>query len=172
MKVTDLKSNEFNTYYANYISKVPVTWELKMGFELGNRDMVSFFESIPVSKLEYKYAEDKWTVKELFQHIIDTERIMMHRCFRIARRDKIDLPSFEQNEYIVPSQANKKSLEALVQEYKVVRENSKVLLNSLSSEDLNFVGRASGGDMSARATAFIVLGHEIWHTNIIKDKYL
>ena len=172
MKVIDLKSNEFNPYYGSYISKVPHAWELKSGFEIGEQAIINFFKSIPTEKLEYRYAEGKWTIKELFQHIIDTERVMMHRCFRIGRRDKTPLPGFEQNDYVLPSNANEKSLNALIEEYQVVRKNSIGLLNSLSSEDLNFIGTASGGNMSARATAFITLGHEIWHTDIIKMRYL
>ncbi|WP_147677311.1 DinB family protein [Algibacter pacificus] len=172
MKVIDLKPDEFHPYYASYIGKVPQTWELKSGFETGAQAMVEFFKSIPSEKLEYRYAEDKWTIKELLQHIIDTERVMMHRCFRIARRDITPLPGFEQNDYIMPSKANSKSIDTLIEEYQIVRKNSMVLLSSLSSEDLKCIGTASGGNMSARATAFITLGHEIWHADIIKLKYL
>jgi len=172
MKVTDLKSNEFNPYYGSYISKVPTDWELKSGFEIGGQAIIKFFKAIPSEKLEYRYAKDKWTIKELFQHIIDTERVMMHRCFRIGRRDKTPLPGFEQDDFVAPSRANEKSINTLIEEYQIVRKNSMALLNSLSSEDLNFIGTASGGNMSARATACITLGHEIWHTDIIKMKYL
>ena len=172
MKTTDLKSNEFNPFYGLYINKVPKTQELKSGFEIGETNMINFFKSIPEDKLEYRYAEGKWTIKEVFQHIIDNERIMMYRCFRIGRRDKTALAGYEQDDYIAPSKANAKSLDMLIEEYQVVRKNSIILLNSLSSEDLKFIGISSGNNMSARATAFITLGHEIWHADIIKLKYL
>jgi len=172
MKSTDLQPNEFNPFYGGYIDKVSKTQELKSGFELAKTNIINFFKSIPEDKLEYRYAAGKWTIKEVFQHIIDNERIMMYRCFRIARRDKTALAGYEQDDYILPSKANEKSLETLIEEYKIVREHSINLLHSLSAEDLEFIGVSSGNNMSARATAFITLGHEIWHVDIIKLKYL
>ena len=172
MTSIDLKPNEFNPFYGSYINKVSKIQELKSGFEIAKTSIIDFFKSIPEDKLEYRYAEGKWTIKEVFQHIIDNERVMMYRCFRIARRDKTDLAGYEQDDYIVPSKANQKSLNELIKEYRIVRENSIVLLNSLSSEDLEFIGSSGGNNMSARATAFITLGHEIWHVDIIKLKYL
>ncbi|WP_158844619.1 DinB family protein [Algibacter sp. L1A34] len=172
MKATDLNNKEFNSFYGGYINQIPEAWDLKTGFEIGKGSIVNFFKAIPKDKLEYRYAEGKWTVKEVFLHIIDTERVMMHRCFRIGRHDKTALAGFEQDDYIAPSKANEKSLEALIEEYLAVRQNSIILLNSLSSEDLKFIGHASGNKLSSRAAAFIVLGHEIWHTEIIKSRYL
>jgi hypothetical protein len=172
MKSTDVQPNEFNPFYGKYIQKVPKTQELKSGFELAKTSIIDFFKSIPEDKLEYRYADGKWTIKEVFQHIIDNERIMMYRCFRIARRDKTALAGYEQDDYIMPSKANQKSIDALIEEYRLVRENSINLLYSLSAQDLEFIGISSGSDMSARATAFITLGHEIWHVDIIKSRYL
>lgn len=172
MKSTDLQSREFNPFYGGYIEKVSKTQELKSGFELAKIRVIDFFESIPEDKLEYRYAEGKWTIKEIFQHIIDNERIMMYRCFRIARHDKTGLAGYEQDDYIVPSKANEKSLDTLIKEYELVRSTSINLLHSLSSNDLKFIGTSSGSNMSARASAFITLGHEIWHMDIIKSRYL
>ena len=142
------------------------------GFYLGLKNVTDFFKSISNDKLTYKYAEDKWTIKEIFQHIIDTENIFMYRCLRIARHDQTPLAGFDQNDYILPSLANKKSIELLLEEYQAVRQNFIVLLKSLSETDLNFVGNANGSNLSARSAAFIILGHELWHTKIIKERYL
>lgn len=172
MKVSDLKASEYDAYYKNYINKVSNETTLTEGFKHGETQVVSFFKSIPVDKLEYKYAADKWTIKEVFQHIIDTERIFMYRCFRIARRDEKALMGFEQDDYIAPSRANDKSLDDLLEEYQAVRLNFKVLFKSLKNEDLNFMGTASGSPLSARAAAFIILGHEIHHLDVIKELYL
>jgi hypothetical protein len=90
----------------------------------------------------------------------------------MARHDKTPLPGFEQDDYIVPSQAKNKSIESLVEEFKAVRQSFIALLNSLSNEDLQSLGTANGNVMSARAAAFIVLGHNQWHMNIIKERYL
>lgn len=172
MTTKDLKSTEFNPFYKGYIDKVSDEIHLIDGFKEGLNEILHFFQSIPSDKLDYKYAEDKWTIKEVFQHIIDTERIFMYRCLRIARHDKTPLAGFNQNDYIEPSHANTKSIEILLQEYALVRKNSILLLHSLSDTDLKFIGAASGNVMSARSAAFSTIGHEIWHVDIIKERYL
>ena len=151
---------------------IPKSVDLVEGFEVGFKNIEAFFKSIPKEKLEYKYAVDKWTIKEIFQHIIDTERIFMYRCLRVARQDKTALAGFEQNDYILPSKANNKSIEALLEEYRTTRQFSIVLIKSFSDEDLKCIGQASGNVMSTRSTAFSTIGHEIWHMNIIKERYL
>ncbi len=172
MKVSDLSASEYNPYYKNYINKVSNQTTLIEGFKSGQNHVVSFFKSIPDNKLEYRYAPNKWSTKEVFQHIIDTERVFMYRCFRIARHDKTGLVGYEQDDYIKPSNADKKSINDLIDEYQAVRQNFIVLLKSLNDEDLRFIGNANGSPTSSRATAFIILGHEIHHIDVIKNKYL
>lgn len=172
MTTKDLNPSEYNQFYSTYIDMIPKELELVDGFYLGLKQVTDFFKSISNDKLTYKYAEDKWTIKEIFQHIIDTENIFMYRCLRIARHDQTPLAGFDQNDYILPSLANKKSIELLLEEYQAVRQNFIVLLKSLSETDLNFVGNANGSNLSARSAAFIILGHELWHIKIIKERYL
>lgn len=172
MTIQDLQPTEFAPYYSGYVSKIPKDTTLIDCFEMGLKNVVNFFESMPFEKQHYKYASDKWTVKEVFQHIIDTERIFMYRCFRIARHDQTPLSGFEQNDYIQPSKADSKSMETLIAEYQSVRKCFIMLLNSLNEENLKYKGTASGNTMTARAAAFIVVGHEIWHMDIIKERYL
>ncbi len=172
MTTQDLIAEEFNPFYSTYINLVPKSVNLIEGFEIGFKNVEAFFNSIPKDKLNYKYAEDKWTIKEVFQHIIDTERIFMYRCLRVARHDKTALAGFEQDDYIVPSKANSKSIESLQKEYRTTRQHSIVLLKSLSDADLKCIGHASGNVMSARSAAFSTIGHEIHHMNIIKERYL
>ena len=172
MTTKDLNPSEYNQFYSTYIDMIPKELELVDGFYLGLKQVTDFFKSISNDKLTYKYAEDKWTIKEIFQHIIDTENIFMYRCLRIARHDQTPLAGFDQNDYILPSLANKKSIELLLEEYQAVRQNFIVLLKSLSETDLKFVGNANGSNLSARAAAFIILGHELWHIKIIKERYL
>lgn len=172
MTTKDLNASEYNLFYSTYIDLIPKELELIKGFNLGLQHVTDFFKSISNDKLTFKYAEDKWTVKEVFQHIIDTERIFMYRCLRIARHDQTPLAGFDQNDYILPSLANNKSIELLLVEYQASRQNFIVLLKSLSETDLKFVGNANGSSLSARAAAFIILGHELWHIKIIKERYL
>ena len=172
MTTQDLITEEYNPFYSTYINMVPKELDLIDGFEVGFKNVQDFFKSIPKNKLEYKYADGKWTIKEVFQHIIDTERIFMYRCLRVARQDKTPLAGFEQNDYIVPSKANSKTIESLLEEYLITRQYSIILLKSFSDEDLKCIGTASGNVMSARSAAFSTIGHELWHLNIIKERYL
>jgi uncharacterized damage-inducible protein DinB len=168
----DLKKEEFNPYYGNYINKLDINLDLRTGFTIGKEKVCNFFKAIPNEKLDFKYTSDKWTIKEVFQHIIDTERIFIYRLFRIARGDKTSLTGFDQNIYVKPSRANEKTIDDLLNEFTATRDYSISLINSLSNEDLKTVGFSNEDKMSARAAAFTIIGHEIWHIEVIKDKYL
>ena len=172
MTTQDLSASEYNPYYSTYINRVPKELDLIDGFEVGFNEVQDFFKSIPKEKHEYKYADGKWTIKEVFQHIIDTERIFMYRCLRVARHDKTPLAGFEQDDYITPSKANTKTMDSLLEEYRITRKYSIILLKSFTHEDLKCLGNASGNVMSARSAAFSTIGHEMHHMNIIKERYL
>ncbi len=172
MTKTDLASSEFDPYYFRYIDKLSDKMSLRDGFTIGKKEVVNFFKSIPVNKLNFRYQPHKWSVKEVLQHLIDTERIFIYRCFRIARRDDTALAGFNQDAYVIPSKANDKSIALLLNEFVVNRDHSISLLESLKDEDLAFVGNSNGGNMSARAAAFTIIGHDIWHMEVVKNKYL
>ncbi len=172
MTTLNLKETEFDSYYRRYIDKLSKNIDLRNGFVIGQKNVIQFFEAIPKEKLDYRYALEKWSIKEILQHLIDTERIFMYRCFRIARNDKTSLAGFDQNIYIVPSNADSKSIESLIEEFVSVRQSSISLLNSLSDENLKSIGFSNEAAMSARAAAFTIIGHDIWHMDVIKEKYL
>jgi uncharacterized damage-inducible protein DinB len=172
MLKSQLQPTAYNSYYARYLDLLHPKINIREAFKSSGNEVLSFFNSIPKDKEEYKYEKGKWSIKEVFQHIIDTERIFAHRCFRIARKDKSYLTGFDQNIYIEQSKANDKKMKDLLEEYQITRMFTNSIVNSLSDEDLQILGNASGGVMSAAAAAFIILGHEQWHINIIKDRYL
>lgn len=172
MKKQALNANEFDSYYQRYIDKLDDKTELIQGFIDGKTQMISFSKSIPKIKLNFRYQPEKWSIKEILHHLIDTERIFIYRCFRIARKDTTALAGYDQDIYIKPSNADKKSLDDLLNEFIFNRNNSIALLQSLTTDDLCFIGNVNDGKMSARAAAFIIIGHDIWHTEVIKEKYL
>ena len=172
MTRNELSVNEHDPYYGQYIAKLQPEISLIEGFEQGMETTLQFFNTVPEEKLQYRYESNKWTIKEVLQHLIDTERIFMYRCFRIARRDNTSLAGFDQNQYIEPSKANHKSRKELLEEYTIERKHSIMLLKSFSDDDLKHIGVANQGSMSARAAAFTVIGHELWHIGIIKERYL
>lgn len=172
MTKSEIQQEEYNEYYTGYLNLIDDNTELIDGYYQDKKMMEDLINSIPEDKLNYRYQPEKWSVSEVFQHLIDTERIFMYRCFRIARNDKTELAGFDQDEYIIPSEANSKSKEQLLEEFTSNRNYSISLLKSLSEKNLGFVGNANGGAVSARAAAFIVLGHDMHHSNIIKERYL
>lgn len=172
MTKANLNPNEYNEYYSSYIGLLDNNTEIIDGYYQDKKMMEEFINSIPEGKLPYRYQPEKWSVSEVIQHLIDTERIFMYRCFRIARNDKTELAGFDQDNFIIPSEANSKSKEQILEEFSASRNYSISLLKSLSEKNLALIGNANGGNVSARAGAYIVLGHNIWHTNIIKERYL
>lgn len=168
----DLQPKEYNEYFARYIDKVSNETALISGFKEDKKMIINFFSSIPKEKLTFRYQPKKWTIKELLQHIIDTERIFMYRLLRIARKDTTALAGYDQDIYIEPSGANNKSIEELIHEFTLTRIHSINLISSISDENLMQLGTATNSTISARACAFILLGHSIWHIEVIKQKYL
>lgn len=167
-----VSNKEYSEYFGRYIGLVDENTELIKGFEQSLIDVTHFFDELSEDQMSSKYGEDKWTIKELFQHIIDTERVFMYRFLRIGRGDKTPLEGFDQDVFVGPSNANNKSKEHLIQEYKTTRLAFLSIINTMRVEDFNQIGTASNGPLSARAIVFIMIGHEIWHINIVKERYL
>lgn len=171
MKVADLNSNEYHIYYKNYI-------DLASGDVLMdglNNSMItteSFLKSIPENSLEYSYAQGKWTIKEIIQHIIDAESVFIYRALRFARGDKTELPGFDENFYAETSLANNRSKEQLINNYLASRKATIAMFDGFDYNMLLKIGTASNSKMSVRALGFAIIGHEIHHCNVIKERYL
>ncbi|WP_108869064.1 DinB family protein [Aquimarina aquimarini] len=166
----DLEQKEFSSYYGTYINKV-VHKDIVKGLEVGKTDFIDFVQSIPEEKLTYAYAKDKWTLAEVFVHIIDTERIFAYRALRFARNDKTPITGFEQNDYVPYSNANTYSKEDIIFDFEAVRNSSISLFNRFTGDMLGRIGEASGDPMSARAAGYIMSGHQIHHFQVIKERY-
>lgn len=120
----------------------------------------------------YRYAEGKWSIKELLNHIIDTERIMTYRALCFARGDKNKLPGFEENEYAPNSRADRRTLADLSAELKIVRESSIALFKSFDEEMWQGSGIASNSLISVLALGYVVAGHEVHHRKVLIERYL
>ncbi|AOW21561.1 DinB family protein [Urechidicola croceus] len=171
MTVKDLSKKEYLNFQLTYLKKAGNN-ELMESLIANKEKIKSFFESIPEDKFLYKYAKDKWTIKELLQHIIDTERIFSYRALRIARNDKTELPGFDQDEFNPFSGANNKSKYDLIADYSISRDNTISLFKSFSKEMLLRIGHVSTYNISPRAIGFVTVGHENHHVEIIKERYL
>lgn len=166
-----LDSSEYHPYYELYLSKCPFN-DILSRLQQSKDQFETFLESIPTEKQLYKYASDKWTIKEVLVHIIDTERIFAYRALRIARRDVTALPGFDQDEYVLNSDANSRNFEDLISEFVSVRLSTVSLFNSFSEEDLLQKGIASNSPISVRALGYILIGHQNHHQEIIEKRYL
>lgn len=171
MKASDLNPGEYSSYFGTYISQSGDK-ELVPSLEKGLAAMRLFYESIPEEKMEQAYAEGKWTIKELLLHIIDAERVFAYRALRFARGDKTDLPGFEQDDYVMTSEANSRSKESLIDEYKAVRSSTIALFKSFNDKMIREIGSANNIPTSAAAMGFVILGHENHHVKIIQERYL
>ncbi|MEM9663690.1 MAG: DinB family protein [Bacteroidota bacterium] len=172
MRLRDLQPAEYDPYYHRYLAKLPGETTLREGYRDGQLAVCRFFRALPPDVLDRRYEPAAWSVREVLQHLIDTERIFAYRTFRIARRDQTPLADFDQTGYMAPSGATGKSRTALLREFEAVRTQTIVLLDSLSDDDLRTVGISSGQPMSARAAAFVVIGHDRWHLDLINERYL
>ncbi|GGI57402.1 DinB family protein [Winogradskyella haliclonae] len=166
-----LPQEEFNPYYLPYINSATSS-DLVGGLKQNLKSVVAFYDSIPEEKLEYAYAEGKWTVKDILLHIIDTERIFAYRAMRVARQDKTALAGFEQDDYVNAANASNRTIESLLEEYKVVRNATISLFESFTDESLKAIGTASGSPISTRAIGYIITGHENHHNTVIRERYL
>jgi len=171
MHVKDLKTTDFSTYHKQYIDLAGDLQLLKLLDHNGTKT-IAFFENISEEKMETAYANGKWTIKELLQHIIDTERIFSYRALRFARNDQTLLPGYEQDDYVQPSQANKQSKTDLLADFKNVRMATITLFKSFSKETLLKKGTASSYKTTVAAIGFINVGHANHHINIVKERYL
>lgn len=171
MNASDININEYASYYANYIDKAGKL-NLKDSLIESCKALNELFNDISEEQMNYKYADDKWTIKELLMHIIDTERVFAYRAMRFARKDKTDLPGFEQDDYIIPSKANERSKDSLLNEYNAQRVSTLALFSNFDDEMLMSIGNASGNPMSVRAIGFLTSGHETHHCDILRERYL
>lgn len=166
-----LKPEEFNNYYTPYINLVE-NKDIIVSLETSFEETTSFYRSIPEDKWLFSYAEGKWTINEVVQHVLDTERVFAYRALCFSRKDMIELPGFDQDEYLINSNANSRSKESIIEEYLSVRNATITLFKSCSKEMLLQVGVASKSPLSVRAAGYIIVGHEKHHCNVIKENYL
>ena len=164
--------NEFAPFYANYITRSLLHTDIVEGLKKQHKEVVSFFKSIPENKLEFQYAIGKWTPKDILLHLIDAERIFAYRALRISRNDQTPLHGFEENEYVPNACANIRNMDSLVKEFETVRNATISLFSSFNEAQLIRIGVASGSTVSVRAIGSIILGHELHHIEVIKERYL
>jgi uncharacterized damage-inducible protein DinB len=163
---------EYAPYTIMYIGLLPDDGLVLKYLEENLKTTEDLILSLPEEKLTYRYAEGKWTIKEILVHITDDERIYAYRALRFARNDKTELPGFDQDDYAIHSGANERDVTEILKEFATVRNATISLFEGFDRKALVRAGVADGKIMSVRAAAYHIAGHEMRHINIIKERYL
>ncbi len=163
-------SGTYPVYFEKYINLVE-TDNVTEAINKYAQSLIEFFENIPEGMAGHRYAEGKWSVKEMLQHIIDTERIFGYRALSIARKDKTPLPGFDENTYANASKADKRNLTSLMEELKAVRTSTDLLLKSFTEEDLQQTGITNQHPNTVNAIGYIIFGHILHHKKVLEERY-
>ena len=168
-----IPKNEYAPYFEQYIQLVSKDEKsIIENLEVSQKEFERLLRNVREEKQSFMYTEGKWTLKELIQHIIDTERIFCYRALCFARNDKTALPGFDQDIFVDNSFANTRDYNELLDEMKTLRESTIQLFKSFSEDVLLRIGIGSGSNMSVRAIGYLFSGHQIHHLNIIEERYL
>jgi len=162
---------DYNEYYQQYIDQVKGDDIFRILIEQ-NMESQNILNSFPESKGNYKYAEGKWTVKEVIGHLMDVERIFAYRALCIGRGETKPLPGMDQDSYVANGNFNKRQIFDLVYEYRLLRESNILLFGSFDKSILQNRGNASGYEVTVLALMFMTAGHEKHHLKVLTDKYM
>jgi hypothetical protein len=163
--------SEAPEYFLKYIDKVP-DGDIGQILEAQSRETLAFLDGISEVHSSYRYAVDKWSIREVVCHMSDTERVFMFRAFWFARGFDSALPSFDQNIAMAGANTDPRSWKSHVDEFRAVRAATLAFFQNLPPEGWRRRGIASGHSFSVRALAYIVAGHVYHHTAILKERYL
>lgn len=158
-------------FFHNYIGQVPEN-DVMEAFKKGTASLVHFLECISPAKYDFRYAEGKWTIKEVLQHLIDCERVFNYRALCLARKEPNPLPGFDENIFAANAKADKRNWNDLMEEFKTLRKSSEQLFDSFDTEQLESSGIVSHGSNYVLAYGYIIVGHSLHHKKIIEERYL
>ena len=161
---------EYAPFFGRYIDRV-TDQDIVSALRSSHEVLLALLRTFPEAKGGHRYAEGKWSVKEVIQHITDTERIMSYRALRFARKDATALPGFEEDDYAASSNADRRSLADLITEFEVVRTSTILLFESFNDEMLKAQGTANGKAMSVRASGCMIAGHGLHHGQVLEERY-
>ena len=165
------EKTEYSDWYAGYVGLVEET-DIVSALEKQTAEIKNFFADVSEEKGLYRYAEDKWTIKELLGHLNDGERVFAYRALRISRGDETPLAGFDEKPYVASSNFNERKLTDLVEEFVLLRQANMFIFRNLKDSDWDNFGTASEAQVSVRALAYIMVGHARHHLRILQERYL
>jgi hypothetical protein len=161
---------EFAPFYASYIARVPESDPLQ-ALEAQPSELLAVADRIAPDDELFRYAPEKWSVRQTFGHLTDTERVMGYRAFCIARGEAKPLPGFDEKEYVARAGSDERSVKELAHEFAAVRHANLWAIRSWAEDDWPRMGNANGKPVSARAIAYIMAGHVRHHLVILRERY-
>lgn len=167
----NIDKNEYGTYYEKYV-KLSNGTPLQDLLNLNMREMRDLFEGLSEEDSLYRYGESKWSLKQVFGHLIDTERIFNYRALSVARGEPKMIPGYDHHIYVQNADFDSHSLNSLKEQYESTRNFTISLFSSFSDEDLLSRGIINGHAFTVRAVGYVIAGHELHHLNIISERYL
>ena len=163
--------DEYAKYYHTYVEKVP-DGNLLTNLKKVHQDTQEFFKNVGEINGNYRYAPGKWSLKEVLIHLIDAEQVFAYRALRFARKDATPLPGFDENAYVDAVDVSHRTIKDLMKEYKATRNLTITMFKHFDERMFDQRGTASNNEMSVRGLAYCIIGHEIHHRNVIKERYL
>lgn len=164
-------TGEYAAYFMPYINLVP-EGDLLQILKRQSEELSELLQGVSEEQAGYRYAPGKWSLKEVLGHIADTERVMSYRLLRVARGDATPLPGFDENLFVSGAAFDRIPLQALLEDFKRVREATLSLLSTLPEEAWTRRGVINNTETTARALAYILAGHELHHRKVIEERYL
>lgn len=168
-----LKPNNYapNAYFKSIIEAVPES-DLISALENSSVETIELIKSIPPEKESYAYAENKWNIKQLYQHVVDCERIFCFRALSLARKESQSFSGFDDQKYVNNDFSEKTNLNQICADYDVLRGSTISLMRSIQSEVLDFEGNANGITVTPRIVGWFMAGHNYHHNMVIRERYL
>jgi hypothetical protein len=163
-------ATEYSSFYQSYVNYTSGK-DYSILVQQYHDRITESWSAIPAEKANYAYAEDKWTIKQMLQHVIDTERIFAYRALSIARKEPAALLGFDENEYAKNGTGANRNWKDMLTEWRVVRQSTNLLFASFTEEQNKNMGTASGQPISVNALGFIIFGHALHHLHILKERY-
>ncbi len=167
---TPINLAEVPEFYQGYVRLVPEL-DLIQALEENLDAAKALFLSIPDDKADYQYAEGKWSIKQLIQHLIDAERVMAYRAMRFARKDKTSLPGYNEDDYAAAANVSHRTLQDLIEEWQLIRQASIILFKNLDQEAWQQKGDANGFQLSVLLMCYVCVGHTRHHCKVLKERY-
>jgi hypothetical protein len=168
-----ISNTEYAPYFEQYMQLISKDESSIIGnLESAQEVFDQLLDNVPAERHCFSYATGKWTLKELIQHIIDTERVFCYRALCFARNDKTALPGYDQDIFVENDSANDRDYYELLEEMRVLRKSTIQLYRSFSEAALLRTGVASDNKISVRALGYLFSGHQLHHLNIVKERYV